>query len=762
MAELRQEELAVLSSLIYIESDRWSDVNGGQSKKLGDIVTELEENRGLWQCGGGMKEEECTALFHAVKNSPSLSRLELFQVKESDCGEKEDRDREAPIFTYKNDGSPIVVFRGTEEGTHEEGDNVQGMREPDTEAQQHAMDYINFLHDEYGFDHISVTGHSKGGNKAMYVTVRSDYVSDCTAFDAQGFSTAFLEKYETQIAEKKDKITLIAPDRLMVGALLFPIAGKTIYTSTESLKAEDWKLEPFSYHKPNIVLETDALGNVRLREETECSQGSRLIMGMSEYLLAEIPDEDRDLLMDYAVGLFEGSGFSLDKVLSLEDMETADGSTVSSPQAAAMTLSYVFEYFEKEDISGSQLMDMLEDYGFEISSSDYAPFIPVVFDMAMDIAKNTSPEEFTAFIQSTADWGKSKGLHSWPEIVEYIGNNPGEIMDCYSSLGDSQAFVNRAIFTALSFENMTALIHGCALTIANTLGLPDVVNNISAWVSGILGLTGDKESLTDLQSVGERMIAFGADMSMNVITAVIEAGIIVLGGGVLVAAANIAVIWAVIKVLEQVIPILLNAGMEGREAARLAVAMAASWVLEKLTDLGRTIADGFDRAAEEAVRLRKLSIEAAKAMKEAVAGAIGTVISNLKAFFENMAGGIMDWISEIFGSANAAISYAQDIAVTMSRIDEMAKHILSLRQCYTDAKRSAGNAYSVVTRVGNYYSEPYVRSCCRDIAGKLKNAQKHMELAERKLEKKRRTLAAAAEAYCRSDQEAARTIRNWG
>lgn len=37
------------------------------------------------------------------------------------------------------------------------------------------------------YDSITVTGHSKGGNKAQYVTVLSDKVDRCISMDGQGF-----------------------------------------------------------------------------------------------------------------------------------------------------------------------------------------------------------------------------------------------------------------------------------------------------------------------------------------------------------------------------------------------------------------------------------------------------------------------------------------------------------------------------------------------------------------------------------------------
>ena len=45
---------------------------------------------------------------------------------------------------------------------------------------------------EHNYTELTVTGHSKGANKAMYTTIMCNNVTRCVSFDGQGFSKEFL------------------------------------------------------------------------------------------------------------------------------------------------------------------------------------------------------------------------------------------------------------------------------------------------------------------------------------------------------------------------------------------------------------------------------------------------------------------------------------------------------------------------------------------------------------------------------------------
>lgn len=120
------------------------------------------------------------------------------------------------------------MFRGTS-GDIEWHDNGQRGYLSDTDQQKAALKYIESL----PYNNITVTGHSKGGNKAQYVTILSDKVVRCLSLDGSGFSKEFIEKYKDRINERADKITSISAEYDCVNILFNSIAGITIHIDTE-------------------------------------------------------------------------------------------------------------------------------------------------------------------------------------------------------------------------------------------------------------------------------------------------------------------------------------------------------------------------------------------------------------------------------------------------------------------------------------------------------------------------------------------------
>lgn len=609
MAELTQGEKALLDALVYIDSgDTW---NRTSNTRLIDIVKELDTSPD--GASGGMNDDECRAILQAIEKSPNLSQLELVRNEELDYKKFSD----ARILTFKNDDTAVVIFHGTE-GDQEFKDNLDGAFTSDTDAQKGALNYIDQLHDKMGFDKISVIGHSKGGNKAIYTAVLSDYVIDCTAFDAQGFSPEFMAKYYRQIKNKKNNITLISSDKSFVNALLFQIAGTIQYLSTEGLSGIETGLGPLLYHKPNIYFMFNDKGKI-------------------------IFDENGDVQL-------------------------------------------------REESKRAIIPDMI----------------------------NLVTEMIT-----TGYWIVKNGSELLQIVVSEIINGTDPL--------------------ALSLR-----IGG--LLVAALPGLSEGVSEILTSVKKLFGLE-------DGIDVGRMMEVVALGLAIQV------AAHIILSPGFLImaakAVATVVVVWAVVKILEQVIPALINAGIETAKAIGLAVGMAASWIGEQLANIGKAIAEGFCNAIDNAVKLGQMAADAANAVKEAISNAVKMFLSEAGKFFENIGKGVKNWIDGVFGSTGSAIQYAQNINVTMSRIEEMQRHISNLRQCYTNARGTTNNASSTVNRVYGYYHESYVRSCCRDIQNNLKKAQNYISAAEQELDRKRRALAAAAESYHRADQEAVGIVRDY-
>lgn len=102
----------------------------------------------------------------------------------------------------------IVVFRGTSKG--EWLDNFLGGAATDAEdgvstrQQIRALKWYQTLSKEDCY--VTVTGHSKGGNKAKYIAVLDDSVDHCVSFNGQGFSEEFITWYYARIGIRQQII----------------------------------------------------------------------------------------------------------------------------------------------------------------------------------------------------------------------------------------------------------------------------------------------------------------------------------------------------------------------------------------------------------------------------------------------------------------------------------------------------------------------------------------------------------------------------
>jgi len=284
MCKLTYEELILLDNLIYLE---W-DVKEDESliNLVYDLLNKGEFNKlmnNVGNCIIKMPESEWVNILNQIINKPNLRNLRIKNVANYRNGM-----RFACFVDDENNAT--VVFRGTST-TKEWDDNGQGAYEYDTIQQIDALNYINSL----SYNNIIVTGHSKGGNKAQYVTVLSSKISNCVSINGQGFSNEFISKYKDQINKNKSKIISINGKYDYVNCLFNSIVGECHYIKTES------QINPFYYHKANILLDD----NGDLRQETNEAIFSKIINKFSNTLLSDMPEEIQNLTINGMIGVIE-------------------------------------------------------------------------------------------------------------------------------------------------------------------------------------------------------------------------------------------------------------------------------------------------------------------------------------------------------------------------------------------------------------------------------------------------------------------------
>jgi len=170
-------------------------------------------------------------LLHEIKESPALRELTIVTSVIRPLDSKKDV---SAVCFVDDANNATVAFRGTDNSYKEWYDDFEGagidLATPMQEAAKKFVEDLTALNPQY--NNITVTGHSKGGNMAAYVTVLCANVTNCVSFDGQGFNEMFLARYALLVAANWKNIKTISSDKDKVNTFLISI-GKKYYVKTD-------------------------------------------------------------------------------------------------------------------------------------------------------------------------------------------------------------------------------------------------------------------------------------------------------------------------------------------------------------------------------------------------------------------------------------------------------------------------------------------------------------------------------------------------
>lgn len=190
-------------------------------KETGEVDAALLEKADI-QMSGDLPghSERLAEILSAIYADDALNSLTITHTTEEVKG-----GIRAACFVDK-DGNATVAFRGTGGSYRQWNNNFEGYGDVSQQTQRDAAAFIRSL----PYNNIDVTGHSNGGDQAMFVTiVCGDKIRRCVSFEGQGVSKEFLEEYRDEIKDNKIKIKNICASNDFVGLLLFDIAEETVY-----------------------------------------------------------------------------------------------------------------------------------------------------------------------------------------------------------------------------------------------------------------------------------------------------------------------------------------------------------------------------------------------------------------------------------------------------------------------------------------------------------------------------------------------------
>lgn len=310
-------------------------------------TTELRKHSSEYTNGDSISCDEYAAIIEYMKNNNGLRTLVV---------NKKNSQKGRPLaYDFEHGDEHIVIFKGTT-GGKEWKDNVEGVGVADTQSQIEAKNFI----DEIDSNNITVVGHSKGGNKAMYCAVVCDKVKRCVSMDGQGFSDEFMEKYRYQIAKKAGIISNISYCSDFVHGLMIQIPGTNqVYTGNGY--GSNGVNSAAECHSPNSLFtysvdENGKLivtGSFDVGKETKSVQ---IINGLTEYIMHS-DCEDKEGLIAYLAEIVgkvgENKDVFLDRLFNGEEKIDTDQLTT--------LVAYLIKYCNENNVSGVEIATFLCD-----------------------------------------------------------------------------------------------------------------------------------------------------------------------------------------------------------------------------------------------------------------------------------------------------------------------------------------------------------------------------------------------------------------
>ena len=239
-----------------------------------------------------------------------------------------DMDETNGAVVTRNDATNTytVAFCGTRAGWQEWPDNAEGILHKYSPAQESAAQYFDMMSSRFeeGYE-VVVTGHSKGGNKAQYVTMFAEnrsVIDSCVALDGQGFSQEAMETmqqhsdYDTQ----RDKITLVcgSDDYVHVLGERLARADQTYYLQGGHRVTNAGGSAYLQDHQVQYMF-VNSEGKFIAQLNTGAEQGelSCFVETLYKRLADELDSEDFAFVARTAMGMLNGDSLSLEDIVRL-------------------------------------------------------------------------------------------------------------------------------------------------------------------------------------------------------------------------------------------------------------------------------------------------------------------------------------------------------------------------------------------------------------------------------------------------------------
>ena len=377
MYKYKIDELLLLENISYIPDDKpLISILNYKNKKVSDYlnkikIDELIDDKDYQSYMNGYDFKN---LLTAMKNNQRIMNLTILDthVDEAYGG----GGGISCVLLDEEENEVFIVFRGT--SNNEWTDDFIGANTIDTFQQINALEWYKQIYNNLHLEkyYITVLGHSKGGNKAKYITLLDDSVDRCVSIDGQGFSDKFFDHYKKEILARKHKIENHNIDFDYVNILMNDIGEKTYYVGHEYGRGAFAEA-----HCPNTFFNFTSLGVYEIKVNPLGQRPEMQILDqfVNSMIRSAINDKERSE-NNKLVGMLVERAFSMDpNNMDLADYVAFLCDTISDPKYidnAAYLLSFciiytrnnpnllkalkdIMTYFKSENVI--EILEMVED-----------------------------------------------------------------------------------------------------------------------------------------------------------------------------------------------------------------------------------------------------------------------------------------------------------------------------------------------------------------------------------------------------------------
>lgn len=424
---LSTEQVLLLENLTYMQPGDGrpfqmpSDYEG---QTISDWLNAIDLNQIRDNPGTDTKTsaEEWISMINAVKNDSTLMDMKIVTTH-VDNAEGGGGGRSI-VFLDQKGGEAVVAFKGTESSS-EWMDNFKGGNVVETEQQKNALNWYRETYDKYHLEQydITLTGHSKGGNKAKYITILDLTVDRCLSFDGQGFPDKFMEAYPGQISSRQNVIENHNVDYDYVNILLNDV-GETKYYKGYNI-GDGGFLEN---HCPNAFFHFHEDGSFTM--DINPDGQAKEMQALDQFfngLLRSMDEGHRTETLEM-VNQFLNAAFSINSEMKTSDILGMFLSIAADPKYSdelAYLLAYFIKYEQENPEMAQYVKDVLAEFGME-DFSKYVDIVDAVLNFKIDTLFGTI--DFNKLLEMLGGLsGDISNLPDWlmDKIREYIKNKSG-------------------------------------------------------------------------------------------------------------------------------------------------------------------------------------------------------------------------------------------------------------------------------------------------------------------------------------------------